>query len=257
MAESDNENIERIRELWQQFRYHVVFLLLMILSVIMGFTYQHTTDEEQQRRLNAQLFTLLEDDDDLTLADMEAAHAALADQSTYPELPLVASFAMLSVYLDEGNTDKPEELLQRIIDETDDNGLRLLAVLRLSEVLLSRQAYEEALDLLAENKPEQGRLAILFDERTGDIEFNRGNLDEARAAYSRAGEAAAQQTPFYLPVLRIKIGSLLSSENIVANNAVDDAGNSDNTDESTAGDATDDDTTGDTADEAADGDANQ
>lgn len=209
---SDSDRNEQAVEFWRRFRFYILIGLAMILALITGFTYRHSLYDEGKKQANGELFALLSAADAGEVGEADAFYATLSDGADSAELSYLGAFALSSLYVAEKKTDKAKTLLLAAMDGSQDIGLRRLAALRLAEILINLEEYDEAEAVLADNAPPSGRLRILYEERGGDLEFRRGNYDKAKTAYHRAAALAQQDADFYLPLIRIKLGALLSHQ---------------------------------------------
>jgi len=213
MADAETENLERLWALFSRFQFYIFGGLALVLTAIFGFTYQHSLFDDNRDSVNAALFSLLNATAAENKAEAMAAYEELEDADNFPELRNLGAFALVSLYVAENNYADAAVLMRDVVEETNDDGLRRLAVLRLSEVLINVGEYDEATQVLEEHEPSGGQLAVLFRERMGDAAFVRGDYDAARDAYNDAVEIATEQNlDSYFSVLLIKLGALLSEE---------------------------------------------
>lgn len=210
MPGAEDDYIERARELWRRYQFSVYVGLAMVLATIIGFTLSHSAYDEERRVVNEQLYVLMDSADDGQLEDAQAAHNALADNEEFPELGNLGAFVLSSLHFYAGDYAAAAAVLQRPLEDSADDGLRQLAALRIAEVHIADGENGEAVELLNDHMPDLGRLRIMFEERIGDAEFNAGNVEAAREAYERAIELALEDATFYVPVINIKLSTLLS-----------------------------------------------
>ena len=212
MTDRDSDHLERITLWWATYKFYVIVGLAMILALITGFTVRHSLYTSEQQQANIELFALLDSAENNDIDTAKAQYEALRDAGYFPELGYLADFALASVYIDDKQPEKAKESLQRVIDGSQDPGIQRFAVLRLAELLIIEDLHEAAVELLESYLPDFGRFRILFNERIGDAEFAAGNHEKAQTAYLKALNLSAENAPFYMPVLRIKISALMSSE---------------------------------------------
>lgn len=105
---------------------------------------------------------------------------------------------------EKGELDAAKQLLKDLMAKADDDNLRLLARLRLAQVMLSLKEDEEALKLI--ESAETGLVApyqALYAELKGDVLLALGRQDQAREAYQRARALSEKN-----PLLDLKIQDL-------------------------------------------------
>ena len=207
--DTDAERIERLRELWAKYRFHLVCGLAMTLAAVGGFSWENLHRQAERRAANEQLFRVLLAARDDRVEEAESAFAELESDS-YPDLRNLGAFAIADLRFQEENAEGAEEALREIMDNSEDDGLRDLAALRLAEVLTRQERYADAETLLSQRVPNQGSARILFQDRLGDAAALRGDAEAALAAYRQAENQARRDFPNYLPLLEFKIGALLA-----------------------------------------------
>lgn len=207
--DTDAERIERLRELWAKYRFHIVCGLAMTLAAVGGFSWENLHRQAERREANEALFRVLLAARDERLEDAESAFAVLESDS-YPDLRNLGAFAIADQRFQADNAAGAEEALREIMDNSEDDGLRDLAALRLAEVLTHQGRYADAETLLTQRTPNQGSARIMFQDRLGDAAALRGDTDAALAAYRQAENQARRDFPNYLPLLEFKIGALLA-----------------------------------------------
>lgn len=216
MPSLEDDYLDRARELWQRYQFYVYTLLGMILAAITGFTLSHTSHEENQRAANAQLYQLMESVDHGRREEAQAAYEVLRQDGEFPELGYLAAFALASLHFSDGDYNQAADILAPGLEGSADSGVRHLAALRIAEARIAAGDPAQAVAVLEDSKPEEGRLRIMFEERIGDAEYTAGRHAEALRAYQRALALALQAAPFYQPVLRVKIGALQSDPDAAA-----------------------------------------
>lgn len=106
---------------------------------------------------------------------------------------------------DRGELDAAKQLLKEVLAKSGDDNLRLLARLRLAQVMLGLQDDEEALKLVeaADATKMVAPYRALYAELKGDILIALGRHDQARTAYEQARELGEKS-----PLLELKIQDL-------------------------------------------------
>lgn len=105
---------------------------------------------------------------------------------------------------DRGELDAAKQLLKEVLAKADDDSLRLLARLRLGQIMLSLKEDEEALKLIESAEANMvPPYRALYAELKGDILLALGRQDQARAAYEQARMPGEKN-----PLLELKIQDL-------------------------------------------------
>lgn len=181
---SEQEQIERIKKWWLDNWKSIAAGIIIALIIIFGWRYwQHRS---QVRRLTAsamynQMGSLL-----ATGQGPQALQVANQLVNNYSDTPYAAQAALAMAQYDVGS-NKPDDAMQMldwVIAHSKDEGLQLLARLRLARVKLSVGDPQAALTALS--GVAASGFAPLFDEARGDAYMKLGETAQARSAYQSA-----------------------------------------------------------------------
>ena len=234
--DTDAERIERIRELWAKWRFHIVCGLAMALAAVGGFSWENLHRQSERRAANEALFRVLIAAREERPEEAEAAFADLRSDS-YPDLRHLGAFAVADLRVQGDDPDGAEAILREVMENSEDDGLRDLAALRLAEALTWRGAFAEAEQLLTRRAPNQGAARILFQDRIGDAAALRGDAEAALSAYRQAENQAQRDFPSYIPLLEFKIGALLAGISVADSDSESDSESKPESDSETESDS--------------------
>jgi len=181
--EHEEEQLERIREWWQKNGKAVI--LGVIAAIIAAVSVQswmvnQRAHTETASAEYAQLLQYIDSD--------QAKAAGVADRiiSDYDDTIYATMAALLQARLavEKSDWDKAAASLSWAMENSDDDGLRHVARLRLARVLMQQDKTDAALALLVD--VEQGAFSANYQELLGDIYLLKGDKDKARAAYAKA-----------------------------------------------------------------------
>ncbi|MGD8378533.1 MAG: tetratricopeptide repeat protein [Gammaproteobacteria bacterium] len=184
MYETDEERVEALKKWWAENGKFIIAGLVLGIAAIGGWrawgSYQNRHASEASAKY-AQMW------DALDAGQTEQARA-LAEtlREDYAGTPY-ATQAALAMARSAARADKPaeaEKQLKWVIAQGDDDGLKLIARLRLARLQLDAGKPAEAATTLEQAKA--GGFAPLFDEVRGDAYAAQGNKDKAREAYQAA-----------------------------------------------------------------------
>lgn len=183
---SDEERLEMAKKWWLENYKSIVAGALIAVVVVGGWRYwQYRTTSRSQTA--AALFDQLAGD--MAAKDKDGAMKTgneLMDK--YADTPYAAHAALALAQL-QSSTGKPadgEQMLDWAIKNGKDDGLKLLARLRLARVKLAMDDAQGALDTL--NGADAGGFLPLYDALRGDAYAKLGKNSEARTAYQKALE---------------------------------------------------------------------
>lgn len=182
---SDEERLEMAKKWWLENYKSIVAGALIAVVIVGGWRYwQYRTVSRSQTA--AALFTQLTDA--MSKHDKDGA-LKTGNQilDTYSDTPFAAQAALVLAQLQSSN-GKPadgEKMLDWVIKNSKDDGLKLLARLRLARVKLSTGDAQGALDTL-KAVDDAGGFTPLYAALRGDAYAKLGKNDDARTAYQQA-----------------------------------------------------------------------
>lgn len=184
---TDEERLEMAKKWWVENYKSILAGALIAVVVVGGWRYwQYRTTTRSQAA--AALFDQLAGS--MAKHDQDGAMKAGKEiMDKYDDTPYAAHAALALAQL-QASTGKPadgEQMLDWVIKNAKDDGLKLLARLRLARVKLAMGDAQAALDTL--NGADAGGFAPLFDDLRGDAYAKLGKNDEARASYQKALDA--------------------------------------------------------------------
>jgi predicted negative regulator of RcsB-dependent stress response len=115
----------------------------------------------------------------------------------------LAALVLARAELEAGNPDAARTALERAIAAAPEPAVAKVASLRLARVLISQGKLDEAAAVISTHAG-KGSFEADFDALRGDIAVERGRIDEAREAYTRAIAGGAANAP----LLRLKLDDL-------------------------------------------------
>lgn len=181
---TEDEQIEAIKRWWKENGRFVIAGLAIGVAAVFGWRAWENYKAEQAAAASTQQAELSAA---LEAGDPEKARSVGAHiVNEYGGTPYAAhaALALAKLEIDANDFDAAREHLQWVLDNADDEPLRLTARLRLAHLLLARNDPQAALQKLG--RVEAGGFAALFDEARGDAYKQLGQPDKAREAYASA-----------------------------------------------------------------------
>ena len=181
---TDEEQIESLRKFWDENGTSIVLGLVLGLGALLGWRWWQTSRLEKAEAASGMFQTLMEesrgDDHKLT---MDTA-SKIVDQYASTPYAVFAKLLMAKLAVEDKDYDTAEKHLRWALDHAGEQSLNHAVRLRLAKVLMAREAYKDALDVLSKGDP--GQFAADYNEMRGDISILQGDREAARLAYQEA-----------------------------------------------------------------------
>ena len=189
----EQEQVDSLKRFWKSYGNIISWILIIALGIYAAFQGWNW----YQRKQNAQASALYYEMQHAVLSgdSQKALQVAKDTKEQYgstvyaPMISLVA--AKIAYENNDIETAKTE--LKWVVDNSDEDSYKALARIRLAGILLDEKSYDEALDLLSAQVPDQ--FAGMLEDRKGDIYLAQGNQEGARTAYRDAYEKTESDDP--------------------------------------------------------------
>lgn len=206
--QTEEEQIERIKDVWQ--RHGVPVLTGVALALAGVFGWNGWTNHQENKALNASAIyqNMLENvlGNDTEAGRVRAAELAEQLRSDYAstEYAHYAALMQSRLAVESGDFATAESLLRDVVATADGVTLKEVATQRLARVLAQLDRADEALELF--EAPVEGELLSGREEVRGDLLLGLGRVADARQAYQSALQATAD--PRTRPQLQLKLDDL-------------------------------------------------
>ena len=177
---TDNERVEQLKVWWRENGWFLIGGVALGALALFGWNqYQAYRDHRYEEA--GVLYQTVKDAKD----PVEANTVLQKMRSDFPRSAYTAQAGLLvASMLVVSAPEHATEELTYVMEHTKDPELAMVARLRLARVLAYREKYDDALKTLKVDKP--GKFAGRLNEVRGDVEYERGNVEEARKAYLEA-----------------------------------------------------------------------
>ena len=177
---TDNERVEQLKLWWRENGWFLIGGVALGALALFGWNqYQAYRDHRYEEA--GVLYQTVKDAKD----PVEANTVLQKMRSDFPRSAYTAQAGLLvASMLVVSAPEHATEELTYVMEHTKDPELGMIARLRLARVLEYQKKYDDALKTLKVDKP--GKFAGRLNEVRGDVEYERGNVEEARKAYLEA-----------------------------------------------------------------------
>jgi predicted negative regulator of RcsB-dependent stress response len=181
---TEEQQVEAIKNWWKENAKSVIGGILIGLAVLFGGrAYLHQQD---QHVANASMVFEGMMQNMAQNQPKQAAEKGAQLLGEYSDTPyaVMASLSMAKIKADEGDLTTAKLHLRYALDNAKKDEIKHVARLRLARVLLAEGNNDEALKLLDSADP--GTFAASYQELKGDIYVAKGDIENARSAYTLA-----------------------------------------------------------------------
>ena len=202
----EQEQLAELKAFWKQYGNLIVLAVSLAAAVVAAYWGWNRYQASQTAQAGA------------TYVELQKAAAANDAKKVrdltgtlienHPRTLYAALGALISarVHFGAGDLKTACAQLQWVVDNARDREVQAIARLRLANVLIDEQAYDEALKVLAV-KPEPS-FESLFEDRRGDVLVAQGQSVEARAAYKAALAKARPDDAAARELIQLKLDAL-------------------------------------------------
>lgn len=201
----EQEQLDQLKHFWNSWGTLISSVLLVVAGSIVawnGYQYWQNRQASQAAALYDAVEVAARSGDQARMAqafaDLKSKYAGTA-QASQGGLALAKSMA------DSGNADGAKEALAWVAARSADDGLKAVAKVRLSSVLMDQKNYDEALLQLSGGAPLE--FEAVFADRKGDIYLLQNKRAEAIAEYSNAYKSFEEGVE-YRRLVEVKLGAL-------------------------------------------------
>ncbi|EZQ19755.1 GTP-binding protein [Pseudomonas sp. G11-1] len=206
--QTEEEQVERIKEVWHRHGVPVLTGVVLALAGVFGWNGWTNYQENKASNASAVYQSMLENvlQDDSEASRTRGAELAETLRKDYPGTRYASFAALMQARLavEAGDFDSAEALLRDVAKDGDDLALQEVARQRLARVLGQLERAEEGLELFT--VPVTGELLAGREEVRGDLLLSLDRVADARQAYQAALEATPD--PRTRPQLQLKLDDL-------------------------------------------------
>jgi len=209
---SEKEQIQYIREWWQENRSYILTALIIVIGGVTGNNAWKSSVIEKQLSASSLYESLAVE---ISENNLEAGEM-IADQISEDYSDTVyyekAKLAMAYFYMSQSRDEDAANSLRNILSKSSDSELSLIAEMRLAKIMLYQKKYQEVIDML------KGNIGHAFEtkysELLGDAYFGLEEFDKAEFAYMAALKNTNQAQIIDASLIQMKINDLPDNDNL-------------------------------------------
>ena len=209
---SEKEQIQYIREWWQENRSYILTALIIVIGGVTGNNAWKSSVIEKQLSASSLYESLAVE---ISENNLEAGEM-IADQISEDYSDTVyyekAKLAMAYFYMSQSRDEDAANSLRSILSKSSDSELSLIAEMRLAKIMLYQKKYQEVIDML------KGNIGHAFEtkysELLGDAYFGLEEFDKAEFAYMAALKNTNQAQIVDASLIQMKINDLPDNDNL-------------------------------------------
>lgn len=201
----EQEQLDQLKHFWNTWGTLISSVLILVAGAVAawnGYQYWQNRQAVQAAALFDAVDAAARSVDSMRMeqafSDIKLKYAGTAQAGQ-------AGLTLAKAQLDAGNSDAAKQTLAWVAEKSSDDGLKALAKLRLSSVLMDQKSYDEALALVSSGFPPE--FEAVYADRKGDIFVLQEKRAEAIAEYTRAYKAFEEGVE-YRRLVEIKLNAL-------------------------------------------------
>ena len=209
---SEKEQIQYIREWWQENRSYILTALIIVIGGVTGDNAWKSSVTEKQLSASSLYESLAVEISENNLEAGEMISDQISEDYSDTVYYEKAKLAMAYFYMSQSRDEDAANSLRSILSKSSDSELSLIAEMRLAKIMLYQKKYQEVIDML------KGNIGHAFEtkysELLGDAYFGLEEFDKAEFAYMAALKNTNQAQIVDASLVQMKINDLPDNDNL-------------------------------------------
>ena len=209
---SEKEQIQYIREWWQENRSYILTALIIVIGGVTGNNAWKSSVIEKQLSASSLYESLAVEISENNLEAGEMISDQISEDYSDTVYYEKAKLAMAYFYMSQSRDEDAANSLRNILSKSSDSELSLIAEMRLAKIMLYQKKYQEVIDML------KGNIGHAFEtkysELLGDAYFGLEEFDKAEFAYIAALKNTNQAQIVDASLIQMKINDLPDNDNL-------------------------------------------
>ena len=226
MVDSDEEQLEQLKNWWAANGTPLVVTVLLLLGGVFGYRAWEANVRETGESASAVYEDLvaavdnINTDEEAMRTTANSLHEELKNDYGDSAYAVFAALHMAKLAVDADDLSAARKELEWALEKVRDRNIETLIRMRLARLLVVEEDASAAMTLITGFEPASGQLAP-FEEIRGDIFRALGDMKSAREAYQRAIDNLDEDVAN--PVLKLKLADIPVNED-ASQSASQDAG---------------------------------
>jgi predicted negative regulator of RcsB-dependent stress response len=189
----EQEQLETLKDWWKKNGNLITWLVIIVLAAYAAWSGWHRYQNNQAAQASVLYEELQKSVAAKDNAKVQRAAADMQDKFEKTAYAQMSALAAAKSAYDANDMKAAKAQLQWIIAHGRDDEYKAIAKVRLAGILLDEKAYDDALQLLAGEFPQQ--FAGIVADRKGDILVAQNKIAEARSSYQAALDKTDEKDP--------------------------------------------------------------
>jgi predicted negative regulator of RcsB-dependent stress response len=209
---SEKEQIQYIREWWQENRSYILTALIIVIGGITGNNAWKSSIIEKQLSASSLYESLAVEISENNLEAGEIITDEISEDYSDTVYYEKAKLAMAYFYMSQSRDEDAANSLRSILSKSSDSELSLIAEMRLAKIMLYQKKYQEVIDMLKGNTGHA--FETKYSELLGDAYFGLEEFDKAEFAYMAALQNTNQAQIVDASLIQMKINDLPDNDDL-------------------------------------------
>ena len=209
---SEKEQIQYIREWWQENRSYILTALIIVIGGITGNNAWKSSIIEKQLSASSLYESLAVEISENNLEAGEIITDQISEDYSDTVYYEKAKLAMAYFYMSQSRDEDAANSLRSILSKSSDSELSLIAEMRLAKIMLYQKKYQEVIDMLKGNTGHA--FETKYSELLGDAYFGLEEFDKAEFAYMTALQNTNQVQIVDASLIQMKINDLPDNDDL-------------------------------------------
>lgn len=184
MADTDEEQIEAIKEWWRENGTAVIVGIVVGIAALVGWRGWSEYQENRATEASSLYQEIIEAHRNNNTDLLQEKGSELTENYTATPYAGFAALVLAQQAVANDDLATAESQLRLALDSLDEASMKHVARLRLLRILAAREQYEDALSML--DKTDYGQFTGEYEELRGDILLSQNDISGARNAYQLA-----------------------------------------------------------------------